>query len=134
MYNPRQGDIIFSDFSPQSGHEQAGRRPGVIISNEQFFIRTKFAAVCPITNTSNLFPLHIPLDSGTKTTCVILTKHLKCLDVISRNIQFVEKCQKICQRKRWHMLRYFSHDLAVQPDHGVYPPYCCIRTKAGQSA
>lgn len=40
MYNPRQGDIVFLDFSPQSGHEQAGRRPGVIISNEQFFIRT----------------------------------------------------------------------------------------------
>lgn len=37
------------------------RRPGVVISNEQFFIRTKFAVVCPITNTSNKFPLHILL-------------------------------------------------------------------------
>ena len=36
MYNPKQGDIVFLDFSPQSGHEQAGRRPGVVISNEQF--------------------------------------------------------------------------------------------------
>ena len=67
MYNPKQGDIVFLDFSPQSGHEQAGRRPGVVISNEQFFIRTKFAVVCPITNTSNKFPLHIPLDNRTKT-------------------------------------------------------------------
>ena len=91
MYNPKQGDIVFLDFSPQSGHEQAGRRPGVVISNEQFFMRTKFAVVCPITNTNNKFPLHIPLDSRTKTTGVILTEHMKCLHVISRNIQFVEK-------------------------------------------
>ena len=91
MYNPKQGDIVFLDFSPQSGHEQAGRRPGVVISNEQFFVRTKFAIVCPITNTSNKFPLHILLDNRTKTTGVILTEHMKCLDVISRNIQFVEK-------------------------------------------
>lgn len=91
MYNPEQGDIVFLDFSPQSGHEQAGRRPGVVISNEQFFRRTKFAIICPITNTDNKFPLHIPLDDRTKTTGEILTEHMKCLDVISRNIQFVEK-------------------------------------------
>lgn len=91
MYNPKQGDIVFLDFSPQSGLEQAGRRPGVIISNEKFFLRTKFAVVCPITHTNNKFPLHILLDHRTKTTGVILTEHMKCLDVISRNIQFVEK-------------------------------------------
>ena len=91
MYNPEQGDIVFLDFSPQSGHEQAGRKPGVVISNEQFFRRTKFAVICPITNTDNKFPLHIPLDDRTKTTGVILAEHMKCLDVVSRNIQFVEK-------------------------------------------
>lgn len=91
MYNPQQGDIVFLDFSPQSGHEHVARRLGVVISNEQFFIRTKFAVVCPIINTSNRFPLYISLDNRTKTTGVILTKHMKCLDVISRNIQFVER-------------------------------------------
>lgn len=53
MYNPKQGDIVFLDFSPRSGHKQAERRPGVVISNEQYFVRTKFAVVCPITNASN---------------------------------------------------------------------------------
>lgn len=91
MYNPKQGDIVFLDFSPQSGLEQAGRIPEVVISNEQFFVRTKFAVVCPITNTGNKFPLHISLDNRTKTTGVILTEHMKCLDVLSRNIQFVER-------------------------------------------
>ncbi|MBD5137219.1 MAG: hypothetical protein HDT39_14915 [Lachnospiraceae bacterium] len=73
------------------GNSQVIRIPKVVISNEQFFIRTKFAVVCPITNTSNKFPLHILLDNRTKTTGVILTEHMKCLDIISRNIQFVEK-------------------------------------------
>lgn len=91
MYDPKQGDIVFLDFSPQSGHGQAGRRPVVVISNEQFFMRTKLAVVCPITNTNNKFPLYIPLDNRTKISGIILTEHMKCLDVISRNIQFVEK-------------------------------------------
>lgn len=85
------GGIVNADPAALSGHEQAGRRPGVILSNEQFFVRTKFAVVCPITNTSNRFPLHISLDHRTKTTGAILTEHMKCLDVISGNIQFVEK-------------------------------------------
>ena len=79
MYNPKQGDIVFLDFSLQSGHEQAGRRPGVVISNEQFFVRTRFAVVCPIPNTRNKFPLHIPLDDRTKTTGTISTERMKCL-------------------------------------------------------
>lgn len=91
MYNPKQGDVVFLNFSSQSRHEQTEIRPGVVISNEQFFIRTKFAVVCPISNTSNIFPLHIPLDDRTKTTGVIMTENMKCLDVISRNIQFVER-------------------------------------------
>jgi mRNA interferase MazF len=91
MYKPQQGDIVYLDFNPQSGHEQAGRRPAVVISNDKFFEKTKFAAVCPITNTDNKFPLHIPLDKRTKTKGMILTEHLKCLDVVSRNMQFEEK-------------------------------------------
>lgn len=90
-YIPKQGDIVFLDFNPQSGHEQAGRRPALIVSNDRFFLRTKMALVCPVTNTDNHFPLHIPLDDRTNTTGVILCEHIKCLDVVSRNIQFAEK-------------------------------------------
>lgn len=90
-YLPKQGDIVFLDFNPQSGHEQAGRRPGIIVSNDKFFEKTKFAIVCPITNTNNKFPLHIPLDDRIKTTGVILCEHVKCLDVVSGNMEFVEK-------------------------------------------
>lgn len=107
MYHPKQGDIVLWDFSPQSGNEQAGRRQGVVISNEQFFMRTKFALVCPISNTGSKFPLHIPLDNRTKTTGVILTEHMKCLDVISRNIQFVEKMPEDLSEKTLAYVKAF---------------------------
>lgn len=107
MYLPKQGEIVFLDFNPQSGHEQAGRRPAVIISNEQFFQRTRLAIVCPITNTNNRFPLHIPLDARTKTTGVILTEHIKCLDVLSRNVQYVEDLPEDLTKKTIKYIQTF---------------------------
>jgi len=49
----KQGDIIWLDFNPQTGHEQNGRRPAVVVSNESFNRFSKMAIVCPITNTVN---------------------------------------------------------------------------------
>lgn len=89
-YIPRQGDIIYMDFSPQTGHEQAGRRPALVVSNNSFFIHTHLAVVCPITNTNNGFPLHIPLDSRTNTTGVIECEQCKSLDIIARNASYKE--------------------------------------------
>ena len=89
-YTPHQGDIIFMDFSPQAGHEQAGNRPAVIVSNDSFFANTRMAVVCPITNTNNGFPLHIPLDNRTQTTGVIECEHCKTLDIIARNAKYKE--------------------------------------------
>ncbi len=86
-----QGTIIKINFNPQSGHEQAGYRPAIVISNNIFNKKAKLAIVCPITNTKNEFPLHIPLDDRTKTTGVILCEHIKALDLSSRAYQFVEK-------------------------------------------
>ena len=80
----KQGTIIKINFNLQSGHEQAGFRPAVVISNEVFNEKTKLSIVCPITNTNNHFPLHIPLDSRTKTTAGILCEHIKALDLNSR--------------------------------------------------
>jgi mRNA interferase MazF len=93
-YVPAQGDIIFLDFSPQAGHEQAGRRPAVVVSNNSFFEYTHAAIVCPVTNTNNKFPLHVALDDRTTTTGVILCEHCKSLDIIARNAVFAESLPK----------------------------------------
>lgn len=89
-YTPQQGDIIYLDFSPQSGHEQAGRRPALIVSNDSFYQFTRMAIVCPITNTNNGFPLHIQLDHRSKTTGVILCEQCKSLDISARNASYEE--------------------------------------------
>ena len=87
----KQGTIIKINFNPQAGHEQTGYRPAVVISNNIFNQKTNLSIVCPITNTNNSFPLHIPLDERTKTTGAILCEHLKALDLNSRTFQEVEK-------------------------------------------
>lgn len=90
MVNLKQGDIIKLNFNPQSGHEQAGYRPALVVSNEVFHQKTNLVIVCPISNTLNDFPLHIKLDSRTTTTGSILCQHIKSLDVVSRGYIFVE--------------------------------------------
>ena len=87
----KQGDIIKVSFDPKSGHEQAGFRPALVISNNEFIRRTKLAIVCPITNTDNSFPLHVKLDSRTKTTGVVLCEHVRTLDLTARQNKYVEK-------------------------------------------
>lgn len=90
----KQGTIIKINFNPQSGHEQAGYRPAVVISNNIFNEKAKLSILCPITNTNNHFPLHIPLDERTKTTGVILCEHIKALDLNSKTFQEVEELPK----------------------------------------
>lgn len=90
----KQGTIIKINFNPKAGHEQAGYRPAVVISNNVFNEKAKLSIVCPITNTKNTFPLHIPLDERTKTTGVILCEHIRALDLNSRTYQEIEKLPK----------------------------------------
>ena len=86
-----QGDIIMLNFDPQSGHEQSGFRPAVVISNNIFNSKTSMAIVCPITNTKREFPLHIPLDNRTETTGYVLCEHIKSLDLNSRKSKVIER-------------------------------------------
>ena len=90
MVRLRQGDIIKLNFNPQSGHEQAGYRPALVVSNDIFHQKTNLVIVCPLSNTLNDFPLHVKLDSRTTTTGSILCQHIKSLDVVSRSYVFVE--------------------------------------------
>lgn len=87
----KQGDIIKINFNPKAGHEQAGYRPALVISNNVFNEKAKLAIVCPITNTNKKFPLHIELDDRTKTAGVILCEHIRSLDVEARGYEIIEK-------------------------------------------
>ena len=86
-----QGDIIKVNFNPQLGHEQAGYRPALVISNNIFNINAKLAILCPITTSDNEFPLHISLDNRTQTKGFILCEHIRTLDLNARPYTFIEK-------------------------------------------
>ena len=90
-YKPMQGDIIFLNFDPQAGHEQRGRRPALIVSNNTFNSFTSIAVVCPITNTNRKIPIHVSLDSRTKATGVVMCDQVKSLDIRMRNAEFIEQ-------------------------------------------
>lgn len=85
-----QGDIIKVSFNPQQGHEQAGYRPALVISNDDFISHAGLAIVCPITNTRNNFPLHIPLPDDLTTTGVVLCEHVRTLDLNARQHTYIE--------------------------------------------
>jgi mRNA interferase MazF len=87
----KQGDIIWLDFDPQTGHEQKSRRPALVISNETFNSFSGLAIVCPITNTSKNHPFHVKLDKRTKTPGVVLSDQSRTLDIKARNYEFIEK-------------------------------------------
>lgn len=82
------------DFNPQQGHEQSGRRPAIVLSNDILNQHSSLALVCPITNTNKSHPFHIELDERTGTTGVILCDQAKMLDIKARNARFKEECPK----------------------------------------
>ena len=86
-----QGDIIMMNFDPVKGHEQAGRRPAVIISNNFYNEKMGLAIVCPISNQMTLFPTHISLDDRCVTTGKVFCEHCRTVDLQERKAAFVEK-------------------------------------------
>lgn len=92
-YIPQQGDIVALSFDPQSGHEQKGRRPAIIVSNQSFNKHLKLAFACPITNTFRNSPFHIAVESE-NITGYIMSEQMKSIDYHSRHIKFIEKAPK----------------------------------------
>lgn len=87
----RQGDIIKIDLSPTVGHEQSGYRPVVVVSNDFVISKTNVVYVAPITSTLRNFPLHVLLDSRTKTTGEILCEQVKAVDLLARPYTLIER-------------------------------------------
>lgn len=88
---PEKGDFITLSFDPQSGHEQKGRRPALVVSNFIFNQATGLAIVCPITNTDRKIPFHLAVPSSSSLTGFVMVEQLKSVDFNSRKVKFVEK-------------------------------------------
>ncbi|MDD2510926.1 MAG: endoribonuclease MazF [Syntrophomonas sp.] len=90
-YIPKRGDIIWLEFDTQSGHEQAGKRPALVISPKAYNHKTSLLLACPITSQIKGYPFEVAIPSGLQIQGVILTDQVKSLDWQARNAQFA--CQ-----------------------------------------
>ncbi len=88
-YVPRRGDAIWIDFTPQTGHEQAGRRPAVVLSPESYNGKTGLAILCPITNQVKGYPFEVAISTGVEVTGVILADQVKSMDWKARNATLI---------------------------------------------
>jgi len=86
-YLPEAGDLIWTDFDPAYGREQAGRRPALVVSARVFTENTGFAVVCPITSRVRLFPTSVVLPDGLPVSGEVLTSHVRSIDTLSRPIR-----------------------------------------------
>lgn len=89
-YIPKQGDIIVVTFDPQSGHEQKGRRPALVVSKELFNRSTGMVIVCPVTSTKRDYPFHVPIPKGSKLTGFVMVEQVKSIDFRSRKAKRIE--------------------------------------------
>ena len=86
---PMQGDIIKINLDPKKGHEQAGFRPYICLSNKIISDYANIAIFAPISNSKRKYPLYIPLQK-TKTTGSILLDQMVTIDYNARDFRFVE--------------------------------------------
>ena len=90
-YIPRKGDFVSVTFDPQSGHEQKGRRPALVVSNNLFNERTGLAIVCPITATRRDFPFHVAIENHPDIEGFIMVEQVKSIDYRARSIRRISK-------------------------------------------
>ena len=94
-YVPEKGDFVVVTFDPQSGHEQRGRRPALVVSNTLFNRHTGLAMVCPLTNTHRKVPFHVAVPAESSLTGCVMVERIKSVDYRSRNVTFVEKAPRL---------------------------------------
>jgi mRNA interferase MazF len=88
LHAPDRGDIVWVDFDPQAGHEQAGRRPALIISPRSYNQKVGLVLLCPITNQCKGYPFETPLPKGLKVAGVVLADQVKSMDWHARRAEF----------------------------------------------
>jgi mRNA interferase MazF len=79
-YVPDRGDIVWLHFDPQAGHEQAGRRPALVISPKGYNGKVGLALFCPITSRVKGYPFEVALPEVGKIKGAVLCDQLKSLD------------------------------------------------------
>ena len=88
---PEERDLIALTFDPQSGHEQRGRRPALVVSNDLFNKHTGLCIACPITNTRRDYPFHVSIPEGEDVSGFVMVEQVKSIDFRSRKARRIGK-------------------------------------------
>ena len=88
-YVPQCGDVVWITLNPQAGHEQAGRRPAVVLSPKNYNDKVGLAILCPITNQVKGYPFEVLLPAGSPVAGAILSDQVKSLDWRVRNTELI---------------------------------------------
>ncbi len=88
-YVPDRGDVIWISLNPQAGHEQAGRRPALVLSPAAYNGKVGLALLCPITNQVKGYPFEVRIPPGLAVTGVVLADQVKSLDWRARHADFL---------------------------------------------
>ena len=86
-YVPERGDVVWITFNPQAGHEQAGRRPAMVLSPKAYNGKVGLALLCPITSQVKGYPFEVAIPDGFPVNGVILSDQVKNLDWRARNAE-----------------------------------------------
>ncbi len=90
-YAPDRGDLVWLEFNPQAGHEQAGRRPALVISPGVYNRRVGLALFCPVTSQVKGYPFEVALPPGLPVSGVVLSDQVKSLDWRARRARRIAK-------------------------------------------
>ncbi|MCM3638640.1 endoribonuclease MazF [Sporosarcina luteola] len=94
-YVPERGDLIWLLFSPQSGAEQAGRRPAIVLSPSAYNEKSGLVLVCPVTSKQKGYPFEVMLKDSLKTSGIVLSDQVRSLDWRAREASFIEHIDEV---------------------------------------
>jgi mRNA interferase MazF len=89
MRVPERGDLVWIEFDPQSGREQAGRRPALVLTPASYNRPTGLAIFCPITSHAKGYPFEVVLPENFTVQGVVLSDHARSLDWRVRRARFI---------------------------------------------
>ncbi len=91
LHMPDRGDLVWLNFTPHAGHEQAGHRPALVVSPKEYNSKSSLALLCPVTSATRGYPFEVALPTSGPISGVVLADQIRSLDWRARGLRFAAK-------------------------------------------